>query len=49
MIFTDNKNKVIYKTEILDFYFVDEYALEEDIFNVTWNDKKILSYHINRI
>ena len=39
MIFTDNKNEVIYKTEILDFYLGDEFAMEEDILNIAWNDK----------
>ena len=28
------KNKVIYKTKVLDFYLNDEFAMEEDILNL---------------
>lgn len=45
MIFTDNKNEVIYRTEILDFYSGDEFAMEEDILNIVWNDNN-KSYEI---
>jgi hypothetical protein len=38
MIFTDNKNKVIHKTKVLDFYLNDEFAIEEDILNLKWNE-----------
>ena len=39
MIFTNYKNKVIYKTKILDFYLGKEFAMENDILNITWNNK----------
>jgi len=38
LIFTDHQNKVIYKTKILDFYLNDEFAMEEDILNLKWNE-----------
>jgi hypothetical protein len=48
MIFTDNENKVIYKTKVLDFYLNDEFAMEEDILNLKWNEKNN-SYEITLI
>ena len=39
MIFTDNQNKVINKTKVLDFNLNNEFAMEEDILNIIWNDK----------
>lgn len=39
MIFTNNENKVIYKTKVLDFYLNDEFAMEEDILSLKWNEK----------
>lgn len=48
MIFTNKKNDVIYKTEIFDFYSGDEFAMEEDILNIAWNDKN-KSYEITLI
>lgn len=39
MIFTDSENKVIYRTKVLDFYLNDEFAMEEDILNLKWNEK----------
>ena len=39
LIFMDNENEVIFKTEILDLYSGDEFAMEEDILNIVWNDK----------
>ena len=48
LIFTDNKNKVIYKTKVLEFYLNDEFAMEEDILNLKWNEKNS-SYEITLI
>jgi hypothetical protein len=38
-IFTNLENKIIHRTEILDFYLNDEFAMEEDILNLNWNEK----------
>jgi hypothetical protein len=48
MIFTTKENKVIYKTKILDFYLNDEFAMEEDILSLKWNEKNS-SYEITLI
>ena len=48
MIFTDSQNKVIYSTYILDFYSGYEFALEDDILNIAWNNKS-KSYEITII
>ena len=48
MIFTDNENKVIYKTKVLEFYLNDEFAMEEEILNLKWNEKNN-SYEITLI
>ena len=48
MIFTDRENQVIYKTKVLDFYLNDEFAMEEDILNLKWNEN-INSYEITLI
>jgi hypothetical protein len=48
MVFTDNENKVIYKTKVLEFYLNDEFAMEEDILNLKWNEKNS-SYEITLI
>ena len=40
IIFTDNENKVINKTKVLDFSLNNEFAMEEDILNIIWNDKR---------
>lgn len=48
MIFTDNRNDILYRTEILDFYSGHEFAIEDDILNITWNDKD-KSYEITLI
>ena len=45
LIFTDNKNKVIYKTKVLEFYLNDEFAMDEDILKINWNEN-IKSYEI---
>jgi len=45
MIFTDNENKVIYKTKVLEFSLNDEFAMEDDILNLKWNEKNS-SYEI---
>ncbi|MEC3905738.1 SH3 domain-containing protein [Tamlana sp. 2201CG12-4] len=39
LIFTDNKNKVIHKTKVLEFYLNDEFAMDEDILGLHWNGK----------
>ncbi|MBO6710300.1 MAG: SH3 domain-containing protein [Balneola sp.] len=39
MVFTDKHNDVIYKTEILDFHLNSEFAMEEDILTVEWNER----------
>ena len=39
LIFTDNKNKVISKTKVLEFYLNDEFAMDEDILKLNWNEK----------
>ena len=46
LIFTDNENNVIYKTKILDFELNNEYAMEEDILKITWNENSKI-YKIN--
>ena len=48
MLFTDNENEVIYKTEVLDFFSGDEFAMEEDILQMAWNNKN-KSYEITLI
>ncbi len=48
LIFTDNKNKVIYKTKVLEFYLNDEFAMDEDILKLNWNEN-IKSYEITLI
>ncbi|NJB36624.1 hypothetical protein [Croceivirga sp. JEA036] len=48
MIFTDIENKVINKTDVLKFYLNDEFAMEEDILKVDWNEKN-KTYEINLI
>jgi hypothetical protein len=48
MIFTDKKNNVISKTDILKFNLNDEFAIEEDILKVDWNEKN-KTYDINLI
>lgn len=48
MIFTDNENKVINKTKVLKFYLNDEFAIEEDILKIDWNEKDN-SYEITLI
>jgi hypothetical protein len=48
MIFTDIKNNVIYKTKVLDFYLNDEFAMQEDILKLEWNEKNN-SYEITLI
>lgn len=48
MIFTDNENKLISKTKVLEFYLNDEFAMEEDILKLEWNDKN-LCYEITLI
>lgn len=48
MIFTDIENKVIYKTKVLEFYLNDEFAMEEDILKLEWNEKDD-SYEITLI
>lgn len=40
LIFTDNKNSVIHKTKVLEFYLNDEFAMGEDILDLHWNEKK---------
>jgi len=37
MIFTDNENKIIAKTLILDFYLNNEFAMDEEIVDIKWN------------
>lgn len=39
LIFTDNKSKVISKTKVLEFYLNDEFATDEDILKLNWNEK----------
>ena len=39
LIFTDNKNKVVYKTKVLEFYLNNEFAIDEDILKLNWNEK----------
>ena len=39
---------MIYKTKILDFYLNDEFAMEEDILSLKWNEKNS-SYEITLI
>lgn len=39
LIFTDNKNKIIYKTKVLEFYLNDEFAMDEDILKLNWSEK----------
>jgi hypothetical protein len=48
LIFTDNKNKVLYKTKVLPFYLNDEFAMEEDMLKTKWNEKNN-SYEITLI
>ena len=48
MIFTDKENNVINKTNVLKFYLNDEFAMEEDILKVDWNEKN-KAYEINLI
>jgi len=48
LIFTDNKNKVIYKTTVLEFYLNDEFAMAEDILKLNWNEN-IECYEITLI
>lgn len=48
MIFTDKKNNVINKTNVLEFYLNDEFAMEEDILKVDWNEKNKM-YEIDLI
>ncbi len=48
LIFTDNKNKVIYKTKVLEFYLNDEFAMDEDILKLNWNEN-IKCYEITLI
>lgn len=38
MIFTNDENKVIHRTKVLDFYLNDEFAMEEDILRLKWNE-----------
>ncbi len=46
LIFTNNQNHIINKTDILKFYLNNEYAMEEDILNIEWNQSKN-TYEIN--
>ena len=48
LIFTDNKNKVIAKTKVLEFYLNDEFAMDEDMLELKWN-KENKSYEITLI
>ena len=48
LVFTDNKNSVIHKTKVLEFYLNNEFAMEEDILNLKWNEKNN-SYEITLI
>ena len=48
IIFTDNNNKIISRTNVLDFQLNDEFAMEEDILELEWN-QKIKSYEITLI
>jgi len=48
MIFTNNENKIIFRTDVLDFNSGDEFAIEEDILYFTWIDKDEL-YEITLI
>ena len=48
LIFTDTQYKVINKTGILKFYLNDEFAMEEDILNIQWNDNEKI-YEISLI
>lgn len=40
MIFTNDENKIINKTKVLDFRLNEEFALEEDILEISWNSSK---------
>lgn len=48
LIFTDNNNKVIHKTKVLEFYLNNEFAMDEDILKLNWNEKNN-SYEITLI
>ncbi|WP_124980482.1 SH3 domain-containing protein [Nonlabens xiamenensis] len=48
LIFTDNKNHVIYKTKVLEFDLNDEFAMEKDILKLNWN-QNIKCYEITLI
>lgn len=48
LIFTDNKNKVIHKTKVLEFHLNNEFAMDQDILKLNWNEKNKL-YEITLI